>query len=157
MADVKITALPAAAAVTSDDLIPIVNDPGGTAATQKATASQLLTFTGIGFTAGTKIYAALVNQSGTSDPTATVLQNTLGGIPTYDRPGSAGDYTIDLAGAFTVGKTFILSGLGEFGSPAFVISFRNNVNQLALLTYDDSFTSADDILVNTPILILVFP
>lgn len=42
-ADVKVTALPAAAAVTSDDLFPMVNDPAGTPATQKATAAQIAT------------------------------------------------------------------------------------------------------------------
>lgn len=44
MADVKISALPAASGVTADDLIPIVNDPGGTPATQKATAAQLAAY-----------------------------------------------------------------------------------------------------------------
>jgi hypothetical protein len=44
MADAKISALDAAAAVTADDLIPIVNDPAGTPATQKATALQVATY-----------------------------------------------------------------------------------------------------------------
>jgi hypothetical protein len=44
MADVKITALPVAAAVTADDLYAIVNDPGGTPETQKATHTQALAF-----------------------------------------------------------------------------------------------------------------
>lgn len=41
MADKKITELPAASGVTTDDLIPIVNAPGGTPETQKATVTQL--------------------------------------------------------------------------------------------------------------------
>lgn len=44
MADVKITALPAAAAVTADDLYAIVDDPAGVPTTQKATHTQALTF-----------------------------------------------------------------------------------------------------------------
>jgi hypothetical protein len=36
--------LPAAADVTSDDLIPMVNDPSGTPVTQKATAALLSTY-----------------------------------------------------------------------------------------------------------------
>lgn len=44
MANVKISALPAAAAVTADDLYAIVNDPGGTPELQKATHTQALTF-----------------------------------------------------------------------------------------------------------------
>ncbi len=39
--DVKITQLPAAASVTTDDVFPIVDDPGGTPVTQKATVQQL--------------------------------------------------------------------------------------------------------------------
>lgn len=44
MADTKISLLPAASGVTADDLVPIVNDPAGTPATQKATAAQLLAY-----------------------------------------------------------------------------------------------------------------
>lgn len=43
-ADVKFSELPAASSVTADDLVPIVNDPAGTPATQKATAAQIATF-----------------------------------------------------------------------------------------------------------------
>lgn len=39
----KISALPPAAAAATDQLIPVVNDPGGTPETQKLTAAQLLT------------------------------------------------------------------------------------------------------------------
>jgi hypothetical protein len=53
-----------------------------------------------------KIYRALITQSGTSAPAATVLGNSLGGTPTYGRSG-AGQYTITLTGAFPVNKTFI--------------------------------------------------
>jgi hypothetical protein len=42
----KITALPAAAAITADDLFAIVNDPSGVPVTQKATGTQLRTFIG---------------------------------------------------------------------------------------------------------------
>ena len=44
MADTKISALPAAAAVTADDLFAIVDDPGGAPITKKATAAQVRTF-----------------------------------------------------------------------------------------------------------------
>ncbi len=43
MADVKITALPAASAAATTQLIPVVNDPSGTPATQKLTVAQLAT------------------------------------------------------------------------------------------------------------------
>lgn len=43
MADVKITALPAAASVLTTDIFPIVADPGGTPATKKSTFAVLQT------------------------------------------------------------------------------------------------------------------
>lgn len=43
MADVKITALPASAGLTLTDIFPTVDDPGGAAATEKATYNQLVT------------------------------------------------------------------------------------------------------------------
>lgn len=53
-----------------------------------------------------KVYTALLTQSGTDDPTAIVLQNTLGGVIVWTRD-SQGVYYGTLSGAFTVGKTFI--------------------------------------------------
>ncbi len=41
----KITALPAAASITADDLFAIVNDPGGVPVTQKATGSLVQALT----------------------------------------------------------------------------------------------------------------
>ena len=43
MSTIRITALPAASGVTSDDLFPMENDPAGTPVTQKATAAQVNT------------------------------------------------------------------------------------------------------------------
>lgn len=51
-----------------------------------------------------KVYTAIVSQSSTSAPTATVLENTLGGSITWART-SAGLYTGTLTGAFTADKT----------------------------------------------------
>lgn len=56
------------------------------------------------FTPSYKVYTALVMQSGTSAPVATVLENTLGGTVVWTRD-SQGVYAATLAGAFTVGKT----------------------------------------------------
>ena len=54
-----------------------------------------------------KIYRALLAQSGTSAPVATILENTLGGVPVWSR-SAMGDYLLTLAGAFPAGKTLIL-------------------------------------------------
>lgn len=47
-----------------------------------------------------KVYSCLLTQSGTSAPTAAVLENTLGGTVVWTRPTSAGGYTATLTGAF---------------------------------------------------------
>jgi hypothetical protein len=53
-----------------------------------------------------KVYSALLSQSGTSAPTAIVLQNTLGGNIVWTREG-VGVYKGTLAGAFLENKTNI--------------------------------------------------
>ena len=52
-----------------------------------------------------KVYTALLNQSGTNAPVATVLENTLGGTVVWTR-NSTGLYTGTLAGVFTANKTW---------------------------------------------------
>ena len=53
------------------------------------------------------VYTALLSQSGTNAPVATVLENTLGGtvVWTYS---SAGSYRATLAGAFPANKVFFI-------------------------------------------------
>lgn len=53
-----------------------------------------------------KVYVAKVVFSGTSAPTATVLENTLDGTPVWTRE-SQGTYRVTLASAFTLAKTFV--------------------------------------------------
>lgn len=52
------------------------------------------------------VYRALLTQTGTNAPIATVLENTLGGTVVWTRI-QAGTYLATLSGAFTLGKTFI--------------------------------------------------
>lgn len=58
MADVKISALPASAGLAAADLFAVVDDPGGTPATQKATLTQLITL----------LTASFSNLSGSGSP-----------------------------------------------------------------------------------------
>lgn len=53
-----------------------------------------------------KVYVAKVVFSGATTPTATVLENTLGGTPVWTRE-SQGTYRVTLASAFTLNKTFV--------------------------------------------------
>ena len=62
-----------------------------------------------------KVYTALLTQSGTNAPVATVLENTLGIVPvwSYDEVGY---YILTASGAFTDTKTFITVDYNRYGS-----------------------------------------
>jgi hypothetical protein len=105
-----------------------------------------------------KVYKAILNQSGTDAPVAVVGTNTLGGTVTFTRD-MAGNYQINGAGLFTVGKTFITLGAGAFpcileygpvgdGNQLYLAT-RNSLNPVGSLS--------DDKLYETAILIEVFP
>lgn len=53
---------------------------------------------------GVKVYRALMTQTGTNAPTATIIENTLGGTISWAYT-STGSYTGTLTGAFTANKT----------------------------------------------------
>lgn len=98
----KISALTAAAAVTGDDLVPIVNDPAGTPVTQKATAAQVKAYVLAGIATGT--ITALtddINFSGGSD--GDVLTKQADGSLALETPsggvGGSGDMLSTLTAA----------------------------------------------------------
>lgn len=106
-----------------------------------------------------KVYTALLNQSGTNPPVATVLENGIGEIQwEYD---SEGIYRGILLGAFPVNKTFLLAtNNGLFDQEASVPNisfFRIDDDQLWLSTsiYLSSFNNG--ILTDNPIEIRVYP
>lgn len=98
-----------------------------------------------------KIYTALLNQSGTSAPTATVLENTLGGtvVWSYD---SIGGYTATLSGAFTENKTVVNmmpTNYYDGGDVGQILFFRSGDNTCLMSTSINS-VSVDDYLGNFP-------
>lgn len=68
-----------------------------------------------GFTSGAKLYVALLTQTGTDAPVATVLQNDLGGEVVFTYNG-AGDYRGTLAGAFLAAKTVVSFSNPRYGA-----------------------------------------
>lgn len=105
------------------------------------------------------VYTALLTQSGTDAPTAVVLENTLGGTPTwsYDVNGS---YYATLTGAFAVNKTVVICGTSANISPSTNIGFassRDSVDFIHFVTQGYNDTGYDDILNETPIEIRVYP
>ena len=119
---------------------------------------------------GVKVYRALLTQSGTSVPTVTVLENSLGGTVVWTRD-SIGNYVGTLAGAFPSGKTGVLCGqrpsLDSGGGEGTMYSFgtaQPDANTITLrtsgitvTTLGTSFSTDDGLLDSTFIAIYVNP
>lgn len=104
-----------------------------------------------------KVYSALLSQSGTSAPVATVLQNTIGSI-VWSR-AAEGHYAATLAGAFTEGKTMIFvcpNTISQLGTIADANASLNTVI-LKIIDTSDSFAPVDGRMVGTSIEIRVYP
>lgn len=91
---------------------------------------------------GYKMYDAIIEQTGTSNPTATVLRNTLGGTVVWTRSG-VGVYAGTLAAAFPAGKVIVTYGYDYNGSAFQVFASRNGDNALALLGTQPDTTPID--------------
>ena len=101
-------------------------------------------------------YVALLSQSGTNAPVATVLANTLGGTVVWERL-YGGQYVGTLTGAFPISKTAILVCSVTTGHVHIVLAARNSNNDIHLMVYsigDAVFT--DDLLDGNPIEIRVY-
>jgi hypothetical protein len=103
---------------------------------------------------GYKIYNALLTQSSTSDPTATILGANQVGTIVWVRSG-LGAYTGTLSGAFTSSKTFILVGQNADGITA--NCFRSDANTVTLKTYLTSTGGSFDGFTDLSIEIRVYP
>lgn len=105
-----------------------------------------------------KVYRATLTQSGTSAPTATVFENTVGSI-TWSYV-SVGIYTATLTGAFPINKTFLLIGTSDNGVPIFYSLYRgdNNTLYIKTKTWSTPFpTLTDSLLFQTAVEIRVYP
>jgi hypothetical protein len=88
-----------------------------------------------------------------SAPIATILENTLGEVPTFAYNGS-GDYTLNAVSAiFLDGKTDVsISNVLDVGNPLAIYAGRVSDTSIDIDTY-----TIDDVLVNTAIEIRVYP
>lgn len=102
---------------------------------------------------GVKRYKALISQTGTSAPTVTILENTLGTV-TYSY-ASVGSYTANSSGLFTSGKTFLMM------NPAYgngnVNAVKYNSSNVLDIKSNNGLTPTDGLLSNESILIEVYP
>lgn len=124
--------------------------------TTDGTNGQVLTTNGSGVLSfiGAKKYVALLSQTGTSAPTATVLENTLSGsiVWSYDNVGS---YEGTLTGEFISNKTVVfISGIYKGSS----VGTRKTDDKISIYTTATTTNSeANDLLDETAIEIRVYP
>jgi len=95
----------------------------------------------------TKIYRAVLTQSGSAAPTVHVLENNVGNI-VWTRGGS-GLYSGTLASTFTINKTFLLVGLQNVSVPT---SFYRTSSDVITL----STSSSDGVLNETAVEIRIY-
>lgn len=99
-----------------------------------------------------KVYTALLTQSGTSAPVATVMENNIGAI-IWSR-SSVGMYKGTLAGAFTLGKTTVNVSMG---AAIGVIQGNSTIaNEVAIGTTNNSIIYSDGMLSNAFVEIRVY-
>lgn len=101
---------------------------------------------------GTKVYRALITQTGTEAPVATVLENTIGDL-VWGRQ-IAGGYWCYLAGAFPQSKTFCLVGVHEQN---FYRLSRSGNDGCTLSSTTSLGDRSDSLLLDTSIEIVVYP
>jgi len=108
------------------------------------------------------VYRALLTQTGTDAPTAVVLENTLGEVPTYAYETTAVYFINTVSPIFVAGKTFIRFNVGvasssDLGADYFTNTFAlNNASQIAFSAWRNG-AAFDDILVNASLEILIYP
>jgi len=107
-----------------------------------------------------KVYKALLTQTGTSAPVATVLVNTLSGTPVWSY-NSVGQYILTLTGEFIATKTLVFIGGGDTASGDFfewAIDTTTKPNSLTFVFRDVSSNSpSNNLLSETAITIEVYP
>lgn len=111
---------------------------------------------------GVKKYVALLTQSGTDPPVATVLENSLGGTVSYSYT-SFGTYEATATGLLVSGKTIIRisSTLMDIGGSDGALSARIEPitfpNSFAIKTISVGNGDENELLNQTPIEIIVYP
>ena len=84
-----------------------------------------------------KVLSGLINQTGTSAPTLTILENTIGSTPVFSYIG-VGLYNLTMSGAFILNKTFptLSLGSGSYDKSYQIFRQDSNIIYLASLMAD---------------------
>lgn len=110
MADVKISALTAASALTGTELVEVVQS-----GTNKKSTTQDIADLAAAYTAPS-VYAVRLTQSGTGDPSGAASANTTGATVALARTGGGYASVTFSSAVLTAGKTIVqLSGRGSGG------------------------------------------
>ena len=128
---------------------------GTISATGGTTANQVVVKSQLDAQKPYKVYTALLSQTGTSAPTATVLENTLGGTVVWTRSG-LGEYRATLNSAFVFNKTTTMTTGGLIGGGFFINSQYVSGDYVTTTTRTTLNTLADDLLTGTTIEIRVY-
>lgn len=106
---------------------------------------------------GYRSYTALISQSGTSAPTAVVLNNSLLGEPSFTRR-VAGSYQLVLTGQFNASKTWVIINTSLAGSDFNYLysASRLNSNEIEINSYNVAGNPEDDLMENVPIEIRIY-
>ena len=102
---------------------------------------------------GIKRYVAILNQTGATPPTVTIIENTIGAVVWTRSVG--GVYQATLAGAFTVGKTSVIISNGNTSNV--LSSSSPSVNNVTVNSFNISGSQADGLISSATLLIEVFP
>ena len=127
----------------ADKIIGTDGAEGANNATKNFTVSALKTFINADVIPY-KSYVALLNQSGTDDPTDTELSNTTNYTYTWSR-GSGGEYSITASGnAFTENKTIVFLNGGSAENNHDIAWNRISDTEIQILTHnsDGKLTNA---------------
>lgn len=143
--------LPVTTGGTTSDKILKVNASG---TLENITVANLATLMNVATTTYTK-YVALLTQTGTSAPTAIVLENTLGFTPTWTYD-SVGTYFINSSTGFTLNKTFVMIANGLNQSPVTGI-YIQSTSRIDVVTTSAVFGLVNDALFKTAIEIRIYP
>lgn len=115
------------------------------------------TASGVGLPVGTRVYRALLSQTGTDGPVPAVEVNTLGGDPVWSRV-LAGKFRATLTGAFPVGKTRVYVTGGTQGFNTMMASaHRYGNNSVQLTTILPAAMTQADVWTDMLIEIYVYP
>ena len=103
---------------------------------------------------GYKKYVATISQAGTADPTAIILENTIGDI-VWTRLG-VGQYEGLLLGAFPdADRTYTIISQANSSQGVYYITWAN-ADSILVEWYDFAYTPADSTLLNNTIEIRVY-